>query len=219
MSHVRRNIGTMGESRKLGRINAIDIVDTIGQGCVAACGIFRASMMKTVSVEHALRWMLAAWMLLAASVTPSTIVHGHSGGSLSHQHDTSGGARSYSPLSASIHDGHDGDVSLSAADVHCHGFLTLFGAIAYQPMPGEPCDSHEKSSSTWETIVTISAGQGNRALMKHLAVDHSGQTSQAVVSIGCICAPKQHETLSAGTAPASPLCDRARHERSGVQLA
>ena len=174
--------------------------------------------MQNVSVENGVRWMLAAWMLLATSVTVPTFVHSHSGGNLSHQHDNSVCERSHSLASAALRDCHDGTISLSAVDVHRHGGLALLGAITHQPMPGEPSGSHEKSPNGWETIV-ISTAQGVRTLTKGLAVDRSGLASSTVFSMGCICESKQHETLYAGLAPASPLCDRARHERSGVQLA
>ena len=175
--------------------------------------------MKYVLVENALRWMLAAWMLLATSVTSSTYVHGHNGGNLSHQHDKSVCALSRSFAPAAFLGGYNNDVSLSAMDTHRHGYLVLLGAITYQPMPGDPSGSHEKSSSGWETMVTVSAAQGVRTLSKGLTLDHSGLASLAAPSISCITESKQHETRCAGLAPASTLCDRARHERSGVQLA
>ena len=175
--------------------------------------------MKHVSVENALRWMLAASMLLATSVTSSTFMHGHSGGNLSHQHDSSDCTLSHSFVPTAFHDGHDSDMSLSAVDVHRHGCLTLLGAITYMPAPNEPSGSHGKSSCGWETIVSVSAAQGVRAFSKVVAVDHSGLASLAGVSIGCVRESKQPNSHCAGTALASPLCDRARHERSGVQLA
>jgi hypothetical protein len=171
--------------------------------------------MKNVSVKNGVRWVLAAWMLLATSVTSSTYVHGHSGGNLSHQHDQSDCTLSYPVSPATFYDVHDSVAILSADDIHRHGCLTLLGAITYQPAPDKPCCSHEKSL---DTIVAVSTGQSVRTLSKGLAVDHSGLASLAVLSISCICESKQHETLCAGLAPASPLCDRARHERSGVQL-
>jgi hypothetical protein len=174
--------------------------------------------MKNVSVENVLRWMLAAWMLLATSVTYSTYVHGHSGGNLAHGHGKSDCTLSRSFAQAAFFGGYNNDVSLSAVDIHRHGWLMLLGAIAHQPMPGEPSDSHEKAPNGWETIVAISGAQSARTLAKGLTVDHSGLASLAVFSISCIGESKQRETLCAGLAPASPLCDRARHERSGVQL-
>lgn len=175
--------------------------------------------MKNTSVENVVRWMLAAWMLLATSVTSSTYMHGHSDGNLSHQHDASDGTlfRSFAP--AASYGDHNTDVSLAAVDTHRHGCLVLLGTIAHQPMPCEPSDSHEKSPSGLETIVGVSTAQGGRILSKNLAVDHSGPTPLGVISTDCICESKQHATVCAGVAPASTLCDRARHERSGVQLA
>lgn len=174
--------------------------------------------MKNTSVKNAFRWMLAAWMLLATSVTSSTFVHGHNGGNLFHQHDSSDCTLSHSSVPAVFHDGHDNDVSLSAVDVHRHGCFTLLGAIAYQPTPGEPSGSQEKSPSRWETIAAISAVQSVRTASKSLAVDHCWLASFADLSVDCICSSKQREVLPSGVVLASPLCDRARHERSGVQL-
>jgi hypothetical protein len=174
--------------------------------------------MKNASVENGVRWMLAAWMLVATLVTSSTYVHGHSGGNLSHQHDSSDCTLSRPSFPATFRDVHDSIAVLYAADVHRHGCLILLGTITYQPMPGEPSGSHEKSPNGLETIVAVSTAHGVRALSKGLTLDHSGLVSLAVLSISCICESKQHETLCAGLAPAFPLCDRARHERSGVQL-
>jgi hypothetical protein len=175
--------------------------------------------MKDVSVENALRWMLAAWMLLATSVTSSTCVHGHSGGNLSHQHDDSGCALSQPLVLAPCHDAHDSDTTLSPVDVHRHGCLVLLGAITYQPVSGEPSRSHEKAPGGWETIVAVPAAQSVRTLSKNLATNHSVPASLAVLSVGCVCEAKQIDSSCTGIALASPLCDRARHERSGVLLA
>jgi hypothetical protein len=174
--------------------------------------------MKNTTVENTLRSLLAAWMLLATSVTSSTFVHGHCGGNLPHQYDKSVCTLSRSFVPTAFHDGHDNDMSLSAADVHRHRCLILLGAITYQPMPGEPTGSHGKSSSGWETIVAVSAVQSVRTLSKGVALDHCWLESFANLSVGCISPAKQRETLSSGVVVASPLCDRARHERSGVQL-
>ena len=175
--------------------------------------------MKSRSVENPIRWMLAAWMLAATSITSSTFVHGHSDGSLSHQHDSRDYAPSHSLAPTAFHDDHESNLSLSAADVHRHGSFGLLGTITYHPIPGERSGSHEKSSNGLETIVTVSSAQGARALSKGLAVDHSGLAVGAIILTNRVSESQQHETLCACVAPASPLCDRARHERSGVQLA
>jgi hypothetical protein len=173
--------------------------------------------MKNVLVDNVFRWLLAAWMLLATSVTFSAFVHGHSGGDLSHQHDTSDCTPSHSTVPAAFYDGHDNDLGLSAADVHRHRCLILL-AITYQPMPGEPSGSHEESPSGGETTLAVSTAQGVRTVSRGVAVDHCWLSSPADPSVDRIGPGKQREILSAGVSLASPLCDRARHERSGVQL-
>jgi len=175
--------------------------------------------MKNVSVEHALRWMLAAWMLLATSVTSSTYVHGHSGGNLSHQHDSHDSIPSHSSVPVTLYVGHDSHMSLPAVEVHRHGCLALLGAVTYQPVSDESSDSHDKSPCSWKTLAVVSAANSVRALSKSLAVGHYGLVSIADVAIGFVCESKQPASRCTGTALASPLCDRARHERSGVLLA
>lgn len=173
--------------------------------------------MRNTSAENALRCLLVALMLLATSVTHSTYVHGHSGGNHSHEHS---GANDHtrSQLPVTSHDGNETSVCLSADEVHRHQCLALLGAITYKSLPGRQTDSHDKSTCCGTPIVAVSASHSVRSLSKSPAVDHSGLASLAVLSISCICESKQHETLCAGLAPATPLCDRARHERSGVQL-
>jgi hypothetical protein len=166
--------------------------------------------------------MLSAWMLLATSVAPSTFVHGHGGGDLSHQHDHGDCALSHSRAPTAHHDGHDdrgGDVSVSAADVHRHGYFVLLGAVTYAPMSSTPTGSHENAASGWETFVAVPAVQGICAPSRNSAIDPSGPAALVVVSIDCLRESEQRGIPRAGIAPASPLCDRARHERSGVQLA
>jgi hypothetical protein len=175
-------------------------------------------VMKNVSVKNAFRWILAAWMLLVTSIASLTFVHGHQGGNLSHQHDRSDCTLSRSFVPTALPGGQDGNMSLSAVEVHRHGCLMLLDAVIYHPVPGEPNGSHGTSPNGLETIVAVSVAQGVRAFSKVVNVDHSGLASLAGVSIDCVCESKQPKSLCAGTAPASPLCDRARHERSGVQL-
>lgn len=175
--------------------------------------------MKKSTVENTFRGMLAAWMLLATSVTSSTYVHGHSGGNLSHQHDRHDSTLSHSTVPTTFHDGHDSHMILSAADVHRHGCVVLLGAIAYQPVSDKSSTSHQKVPCSWETLVVVSAAHSVRSLSKTLAIDQSALAPVAAISIGGVCELKQHKSFCAGTAPVFPLCDRARHERSGVLLA
>jgi len=175
--------------------------------------------MRSVSVKNAFRWMLAAWMLVATSVASSTYVHGHSGGNLAHQHDEYDHAGSHPLMSVSVHDGHDDDiVGLSAVDVHRHGCLVLLGTITYQSMPDGTSGSSEKQPCGWDTIVAVSAAQGVRALSKGLTADHCALAAPTILAIGCVYEVNRPALACADVAPASILCDRARHERSGVLL-
>ena len=174
--------------------------------------------MKDISVNNVFRWMLAAWMLLATSITSSTFVHGHSGGNVPHQHDGSDCTLPHSFQPTSFYGGHDDDARVCVVDLHRHGCLTLLGAIASLPTPGEPTGSHGRAPSGWETILAVSAVQSVRTLSKGVALDHCWLESFANFSVGCISPAEQREIPSSGVAVASPLCDRARHERSGVQL-
>lgn len=161
-------------------------------------------------------------MLVATSVASSTYVHGHSGGNLAHQHDEYDHAGSHPLMPVPVHDdydGHDDDfVGLSAVDVHRHGCLVLLGTIAYQSTPDGSSGSPEKHPCGWDTIVAVSAAQGVRALSKGLTADHCALAAPTILAIGCVCEAKQPALAYADIAPVSPLCDRARHERSGVLL-
>lgn len=170
------------------------------------------------TVENAFRCMLAALMLLATSVTSSTIVHGHNGGNLSHQHDQTDSAILQSCIPTVFHNSHDAGTNLSNANVHLHGCLLLLGKVTFLQTPSEPSGSHEKSPCCWETIVAVPSALRVCTLSKGVTIDHSRLASFTCASIEYICQSNQHENLYAGIAPASLLCDRARHERSGVQL-
>jgi hypothetical protein len=180
---------------------------------------FPRAVMKNVSAENALRSMLAAWMLLATSATSSTFVHEHHGGSVAHEHGEAGCAPTHCHWLPDCADNHDGEVSSAAADVHRHGTLRLFGAVLPMP-PSGPSGSCEKDfSGGCETIVALSAAPSVRNLLRGLAVEQTGSVSTATVPIGCVCETSPTAFSCARVAPVSFLCDRARHERSGVLLA
>jgi hypothetical protein len=178
--------------------------------------------MKKLAVENALRWVLAAWTLAASVFVAPTVAHGHPGGHRSHQHDPAdcvadGQWESFTPKA--LQDGHEGETCLSAADFHRHGYFLLLGAVKYLPIPSEPVSPHSKSLCGWETILVVSSAQGSRASSNGVAGNHSELASLADLSVDCIWQAGQHEMHALGAAPCAPLCDRARHERSGVLLA
>jgi hypothetical protein len=178
--------------------------------------------MNRPAVENALRWMLAAWTLGASVFVAPTVVHGHVGGRRSHQHhpaDCVPDGLSQSFLPEAPRNGYEGRTCLSAADFHRHRSFSLLEAVKYVPMPSEPVSPHGKSPCGWETIPVVSSARGLRACSHGVAGDHLQLASPADLSVECICQSGQHKTPAPGAAPSAPLCDRARHERSGVQLA
>jgi len=145
-----------------------------------------------------------------------------SGGVGSHQHDPADGvpdrlSQSHTPDAPQ--NGHEGGTCLPVADFHQHGCFLLLGAVKCLPMPSEPVSPHSKSPCSWETILVVSSPQGLRACSNGVAGDHLQLASLADRSVECICQSGQHEIPPLAAGPSAPLCDRARHERSGVQLA
>jgi hypothetical protein len=178
--------------------------------------------MKNRSVENPLRWMLAAWSLLATMLGSSAFVHSHSGGDQPHRHARSAwvpNAPSHPFVPGAAQGSYEGGLCLSAADFHRHGRILLLGAIKYLPTPGEPAIPHGKSPCDWDTIIAVSAAQRTRACSNGVAVGHCELGSLADFCVGCVCPTGQQEIPALGFAQSAPLCDRARHERSGVQLA
>jgi hypothetical protein len=190
--------------------------------CVAEQGICRICM-KKLAVEKALRWMLAAWTLVAFVSAAPTVVHSHSDGYRSHQHDPAarvpdGLTQSLTPRA--LQDGCEGGSHLSAADFHKHGGVWLLGFVKYLPTPTKPVSSDSESRCCGsEPMPVVVSAQGWRACSNGVAGDYLQSVSLAALSVECICQSGQQETPVLGVAPSAPLCDRARHERSGVLLA
>jgi hypothetical protein len=165
-------------------------------------------------------WMLAAWSLLAPAFVSPTLAHSHFAGDRPHGH-TRPDCISVDPRQPSESGdnriGH-GRLSLSEADLHWHRYLLWLGAVEYLPGSTEPGSPEPKSPSPcdWETTIAVSAAQGIRASSTGLAVDHVQLASRFAE---CVYPSGRHEISAVGVAPSVPLCDRARHERSGVQLA
>ena len=175
--------------------------------------------MKRLAVENAMRWTLAACTLCASVFASSAVLHSHPGGKSPHQHEQADpvlNALSHSIAPKALAGGCEGGTYLSDADLHQHGYLLLLGAVKYLPISGSP---HGKSPCGWETlIIAVSTAPGLRACSNGAVAGHFELVALADLS-GCICLSGQREIPSSSAAPGSLLCDRARHERSGVQLA
>jgi hypothetical protein len=175
--------------------------------------------MEEAKVKTLSRYLLAAWMLLATSATPSTYVHAHSNGNTAHQHDGHGGVPADRSTPADSYGNDATAVNSSAEDTHRHGCLTLLGTFTCHSIPDQLSGFHEKKPCGCDTIVAVSAAQTIRAPLKNLWGSSYGCASAAVLVTGCVCERKQLDSFCTGCEPVSPLCDRARHERSGVLLA
>lgn len=179
--------------------------------------------MKRLAFENALRSTLAAWMLLAAIVSSSTFIHSHSDGGIAHQHDRSECiALGLSDSSGSGTDRgvHHGWMSLSRTDSHQHRSLLPWGNVIYVPTSGEPAVPDGKSPCGWcYWIATVSAAQLARTASENRSADPIGPISGLMVSTDRLYDSLRCGIPRAGIVLAAPLCDRARHERSGVQLA
>jgi hypothetical protein len=175
--------------------------------------------MKHFPIHSTFRWLLTAWMLVATTVMSSTYVHNHNGGNLAHNHDGHGNPPS-SLSSAIIHqDSHQGDLILTAVDTHQHGCLMLLGSLSYRSLPDTSSNSQKGHPFGWETTVTASLTQDVRLLARSLAPDFFGLASALNLPPGCAIETKPIGYSCAGTTKMPFLCDRARHERSGVLLA
>jgi len=179
--------------------------------------------MKKLAVANAMRWMLAAWTLWASSFASPNILHEHPGGGNPHQHDEAdllSNTHAHSIAHEAVASGCESGGFFSAADLHQHRYLLLLGAVKYLPMPTEPVGRHGDSPCGGETtIVAVSTAPGLRACSNGGVAGHFGLVPLANLAVGCICPSGRREVPPSDVAPGSLLCDRARHERSGVLLA
>jgi hypothetical protein len=153
------------------------------------------SIVKSTSVQDAVRWTLSAWMLLATSISSTTFAHDHTSGQLAQQHRGCDHRLSGSLTAKCLLDGQNGSGS-------------------------EPTVPRDESPCNWCCwIAAVSAAQVVRAPSQDRVIDRLGPTFGALIATTRTADSLRCEVPSADAAPSSPLCDRARHERSGVQLA
>lgn len=176
--------------------------------------------MLSKSIVNVFRCLLAAWMLLATSITSSIYAHSHDCGYVAHQHV---GCDHRTHDSNFLHDEHGGYSSVSAAKTHHHGFLFLPGIAACLPssehertsLPGDksPC-----SWCVWVGVVST-AKCADISPQKELKIVRPAADYSSTALRECLCISKQQTSYCTGAVFVLPLCDRARHERSGVLLA
>lgn len=172
--------------------------------------------MRNTAVTNALQWLLATWILLATSVTPYW-AHDHNSGDFANQHNGAGCTRlcSYSPIA------YRGDHNENAGlcdDCLNHGFPGLPGSEKCLPSPKQSTIPHEGTRCCWcAWLRTVSAAQGIRISPKELTLGQLWLGDLSSTSIGDL-ESNLRGVFCSNAARSFPLCDRARHERSGVQL-
>jgi hypothetical protein len=171
--------------------------------------------MRNVMVENAVRWMLAASMLLSASVMSSTYVHAHGGGDLLHQH---GGAGDVHSCEFDLAASHDVETCLESGGTHSHLFFMLWGAKICVPAAERPAGAGARAELPCgqDTAVCFTSSASVLAVTRLASIDQTSSTFCLDTAGGSL-EPKRAVSFCAGLPQVSLLCDRARHERSGVQ--
>ncbi len=172
--------------------------------------------------------LLMAAMVLAWSVSPPPVQHTHAGGTdLSHRHGAPDGRCPQMGTSLQYHGESDHGPFDSAARVpiglcgkasHLH--VQWFGFRLTLPDHESPTKKgHDHSTSE---LLFIQA-QASRAPASQVHSGNRLDTSPALLSLDLLAAgiAGARSAVSCSLVPAAshPLCDRARHERSGVLLA
>ena len=178
--------------------------------------------MKNLAVESALRWVLAAWTLAVSVFAPTTVVHRHSGGQDPHEHnyfDPAPETTLYSFEPMDHREGLEFATSSWPTDLHKHPGFLLIGTVKHVPLPGESNGTNGKSLGGWETISIALSSRCLRASAASSWADDFELAPVADFCAGCACLREHQEVSTSSDVRCSQLCDRARHERSGVQLA
>jgi len=114
-------------------------------------------------------------------------------------------------------DHHDHHSVAAADDLHRHVFLVFLGSAVPLPGPDEPGGSHEESPPDLELLFALPSQ--NQVLSSSGGSSHLQCWLTSEVDQRVDCNVGEREVRSSNVAPVAFLCDRARHERSGVQLA
>jgi hypothetical protein len=158
-------------------------------------------------MDRSLRLLLVV-CLLAATLSPPVIVHAHEAGETSHQHEHRGSAATADP--------HRDQFAWRGDHLHRHVFAVFLGSSYYVPVSHPSAESEQQSLRTCVGTAVTSSLAAPEARDRSMppppalrspahepaALRAGGQTSAVTVPVGM-----------------AFLCDRARHERSGVLLA
>jgi hypothetical protein len=176
--------------------------------------------MRTASVGNIERWLLASWMLTGALLPPVSITHAHENGGQHHRHDSAthsqiAATASHRTFETPGHADRECD-SAASADVHQHVFLGWLGSVRCSPIPN-PSDKPPPLPADGFSLPLVAACPScpASAFSSPSWLSTSPPNSEKPI----VQPPTQILGRGPSVAPTSALCDRARHERSGVQLA
>lgn len=187
------------------------------------------------SAQTAARWLLSA-MLALSGLAPPAIEHAHRDGDRAHgyhrEHGAVIGSWDHDADHATGHPHHHADhgarlgqgslavahleVEPAAGSPVVHRHLLWLGFELTLPAPAEKQPYDEGAGSGGETFVRLIGEQPPELARPALAVDRPPAPLAAPPER--ITAASARQSLAATAVVAAPLCDTARHERSGVQL-
>jgi hypothetical protein len=170
--------------------------------------------------------LLLAAAVLVGTVLPPAIRHAHEGGSdLSHRHDGSHGSHG-DHKSQAAHTDHAGHLSCdpsfasvrgACADSVQHFHFQWLGLQLMLPDDGTPSKDH--GDRPGPGLVFVPAGREMTTFAAH--ANQSGVRTFAPLFQGVLPDEPVNSLTTASSSDSvttTLLCDRARHERSGVQL-
>ncbi len=135
--------------------------------------------------------------------------HAHPGAGAEHSHHA-GGCR--------LADETTGDGELRAADSHAHRHLWLLGFELTIPVGAEPSGSDDEAP--FDGAIVFLAPEASGVYSPQDPPNTLGWLSAFEAPPAyCLAPARAQATFRAQTAMTTSLCDTARHERSGVQLA
>jgi hypothetical protein len=175
--------------------------------------------MKKLRIENAVRLLLAAWMLLSAPAMPSTSVHAHHGGNVSHHHYHPEGQLPSAYLPTGLH---DAESCIEPSETHTHFSFMLWGAKFELPIgnPSSATDPNPREFCGNDAIAVLVLPAHTQNLTKIPSIDSWGPPCLAPIWGSVACEANQPDWRCSGDLPQGALlCDRARHERTGVLLA
>jgi hypothetical protein len=157
-------------------------------------------------MDRALRLLLVV-CVLAATLSPPVIMHAHEDGETSHQHEHG--------FSATATETHRNQVAWRGDRLHQHVFAVFLCSTHYVPASQKLAESGQKSLRTCVTTAvtpSLPAPESRDRSTTPLSALRSPEYESVALRAGGL--------ATAATVPVGMafLCDRARHERSGVLL-